>query len=177
MHVSSARRPHTAYSSMVAFGLREARHWRVCSKMTRSRQPRDGCMKGAKNQARGKARWCAATWDAKNIRMYTVYAGVLDEDTAATCMANPGWEMQHLFILQENGWSGGASDVTMASYAEKARRLSILHKLSGGTGPGGTSDGPFGNGGVFGDQGFERKRSLGSPNVEKRACYKCGGAY
>ena len=96
---------------------------------------------------------------------------------AAACMANPGWEMQHLFILQENGWSGGASDVTMASYAELAKRLSILHKLSGGTGSGGTSDGPFGNGRVFGDQGFERKRSLGSPNVEKLACYKCGGAH
>ena len=93
---------------------------------------------------------------------------------AAACMANPGWEMQHLFILQENGWSGSASDVTMASFAEKAKCLSILHKLSGGAGPGGTSDGPFGNGGVFGDQGFERKRSLGSPNVEKHACHKCG---
>lgn len=101
-------------------------------------------------------------------------ASVLEKTQVAACMANPVWETQRLFILQENGWSGGASDVTTASFAEKAKRLNILHKLSAGAGSRGTSDGPFGSGGVFGDQGSERKRPMGSPGVEKRNCFKCG---
>ena len=105
-------------------------------------------------------------------------ASVIEKTRVAKAMANPMWETQRLFIMQECGWSGDASDVTTDGFAEKAKRLNILHRLSGGVmgSSGGNLESPFANDGVFGSPGKygDRKRPTPPRGPETRACFKCG---
>ena len=76
------------------------------------------------------------------------------------------WSAQRMLVLHENKWAGGSSDVSAATFAEKAKLMNVFHKLYGGSNQPATSDDPFGRGSVF-DQGRRPSSSL-------RECYVCG---
>ena len=78
------------------------------------------------------------------------------------------WSAQRMMVLSTNKWTGG-SDVSTASFAEKAKEMNIFYKLySNNSGPG-DSDDPFGRGGAFDESGNYRQPG----RLDRRRCYLC----
>ena len=81
------------------------------------------------------------------------------------------WSAQRMLVLHENKWAGGSSDVSAATFAEKAKLMNVFHKLYGGSHMTPASDDPFAKGGIFDKN---PRQDGGGANPDRRRCYLCG---
>ena len=103
-------------------------------------------------------------------------------------MAQPHWQAQRLFILQQNGWAGGVGDALTDGFAKKAKMLTVFQRISKPDGAGSSdSSDPFSRGGIFDQNSNRNARSRNNSRdatrsfsgsrdrgPDDRACHNCG---